>query len=167
MWIILTHKKNELNILFKSLKQKLNDNVSFYQPKVKTSSFKNNKIINKSKPLLNDYIFCFSTSFNLSRNLNNIINSKGLKSLVGDSLGSQKEIVDFINLCKKIEDEDGHVKQNMILDIVQDEYYKFTSGPFANLIFKLIQKNKKDLRVLIGKVTTTIDIKNNYNFQLV
>ena len=55
----------------------------------------------------------------------------------------------------------------MILDIVQDEYYKFTSGPFANLIFKLIQKNKKDLRVLIGKVTTTIDIKNNYNFQLV
>ncbi len=167
MWIILTYKKNELNILLKSIKQRLNDDVKFYQPKVKISFFKNNKIINKSKPLLNDYIFCFSPSFNISKNLKKVINSKGLKFLIGDSCGSQKEIVDFIDLCKKIEDEEGYVKQNMIFDIVQNEYYKFTSGPFANLIFKLLQKNKKDLKVLIGKVKTTIEIKNNHNFQLV
>ena len=55
----------------------------------------------------------------------------------------------------------------MFLDIVKNRYYRFTSGPFANLIFKLLEKNKKNLRILIGKVTTTINIKNNYNFQLV
>ena len=167
MWIILKYKKNELNILLKCIKQKLDDDVKFYQPKVKNSHFKNNKIINKSKPLLNDYIFCFSSSFIISKNLNKIINSKGLKLLIGDSYKSQKEIIKFIDLCKKIEDEEGYVRQNMIFDVVQNEYYKFTSGPFANLIFKLLQKNKKDFKVLIGKVKTTIEIKNNHNFQLV
>ena len=57
MWIILKYKKNELNILLKCINQKLDDDVKFYQPKVKLH-LKNNKIINKSKPLLNDYIFC-------------------------------------------------------------------------------------------------------------
>ena len=66
-----------------------------------------------------------------------------------------------------MEDNDGHIKQSMFLDIVKNRYYRFTSGPFANLIFKLLEKNKKNLRILIGKVTTTINIKNNYNFQLV
>ena len=167
MWTILTYKKNELNILLKNLRIKLSNNVTFYQPKVKISLYKNNKLINKSRPLLNNYLFCFSSNFNSSHNLNNIINTRGLKSLVGDCSNSQKEITDFINFCKDMEDNDGHIKQSMFLDIVKDRYYKFTSGPFANLIFKLLEKNKKNLRILIGKVTTTINIKNNYNFQLV
>ena len=167
MWIVVTYKKNELNILLKSLKEKFDKNISFYHPKVKISSYKNNKLINKSKPLLNDYLFCYSENFNRSQSLSHIINTKGLKSLVGDYVISQNEINNFIKLCKNMEDKDGLVIQNKILDLVQNQYYKFTSGPFANLIFTLLEKNKKDLKVLLGKVTTNINTKNNYNFQLV
>lgn len=167
MWTIIAYKKNELNIFLKSLRVKLSENVTFYQPKVKISSYKNNKLINKSRPLLNNYIFCFSSKFNNSHNLNNIINTRGLKSLVGDCSSSQKEIADFIQFCKDVEDKDGHIKQRMFLNIIKNRYYKFTSGPFTNLIFKLLEKNKKNLRILIGKVATTINTKNNYNFQLV
>ena len=52
------YKKNELNILIKNLKDKLANKIIFYQPLVKVSLLKNNKLTNKSKPLLNDYIFC-------------------------------------------------------------------------------------------------------------
>ena len=56
-----------------------------------------------------------------------------------------------------------------IKKIIDEIIYKTRNikGPFANLIFKLLQKNKKDFKVLIGKVKTTIEIKNNHNFQLV
>lgn len=167
MWIVVTYKKNELNILLKSLKDKFNNNINFYHPKVKISSFKNNKLVNKSKPLLNDYLFCFSNNFTSPQDLSSIMNTRGLKSVVGECFGSQNEINDFIKLCKSIEDKDGLVIQNKIFDLVQNQYYRFTSGPFANLIFKLLEKNKKDFKVLIGKVTTKISTKNNYNFQLV
>ena len=58
MWTIVRYKKNELNILIKNLKDKLANKIIFYQPLVKVSLLKNNKLTNKSKPLLNDYIFC-------------------------------------------------------------------------------------------------------------
>ena len=59
MWTIVRYKKNELNILIKNLKDKLANKIIFYQPLVKVSLLKNNKLTNKSKPLLNDYIFCY------------------------------------------------------------------------------------------------------------
>ena len=167
MWTIVRYKKDELNILIKNLKDKLANKIIFYQPLVKVSLLKNNKLTNKSKPLLNDYIFCYSSSFNNSEGLRTIMNTKGLKSMLGDCSKSQTEIIKFIESCKKNEDEEGNVRANKIQDIVKNRYYKFTSGPFANLIFELLEKNKKELKILVGKITTKIDKENNYNFQLV
>ncbi len=167
MWTILRYKKNELNTLLKNLKTKLPNDVNFYQPKSKISILKNNRLINKTKPLLNDYIFCYSPNFRRPGGLNIILNTKGLKSLIGDCFGSQDQIIKFIACCKKNEDNEGNVKQNMIQEIVKNKLYKFTSGPFANLIFELLEKNKKELKILVGKVTTKVDINTNYNFQLV
>ena len=101
MWTIVRYKKNELNILIKNLKDKLANKIIFYQPLVKVSLLKNNKLTNKSKPLLNDYIFCYSSSFNNSEGLRTIMNTKGLKSMLGDCSKSQTEIIKFIESCKK------------------------------------------------------------------
>ena len=152
MWTIVRYKKNELNILIKNLKDKLDNKIIFYQPLVKVSLLKNNKLTNKSKPLLNDYIFCYSSSFNNSEGLRTIINTKGLKSMLGDCSKSQTEIIKFIESCKKNEDEEGNVRANKIQDIVKNRYYKFTYGPFANLIFELLEKNKKELKILVEKL---------------
>ena len=40
MWTIVRYKKNELNILIKNLKDKLANEIIFYQPLVKVSLLK-------------------------------------------------------------------------------------------------------------------------------
>ena len=47
-------------------------------------------------------IFLLQPSFNNSEGLRTIINTKGLKSMLGDCSKSQTEIIKFIESCKKM-----------------------------------------------------------------
>ena len=40
-----------------------------------------------------------------------------------------------------------------------DSEYKFSSGPFANIIFKIIQLQKNKINILMGNIRTTINKK--------
>ena len=42
---------------------------------------------------------------------------------------------------------------------------KFVSGPFTNMIFEVIEKQKNKLKILVGNVVTTISDKNNYLYR--
>ena len=42
---------------------------------------------------------------------------------------------------------------------------KFISGPFTNLIFEILEKQRNKLKILIGNIVTTIPNKKNYLYR--
>ena len=115
--------------------------------------------------LLGDYIFFYSPRFTDKDFIKSCSYLKGLKYFLTGTSFNQKEIIEFIEYCKKYEDKNGFIKNNFLY-ISHDKNYKFTSGPFVNLMFKLIKKNKKNLKILIGNVMTVLKINSNYHYQL-
>jgi len=120
MWVIFAYKKGELNLLLKNLKDKLKNNLSYYNPKVLISCYKKNQPIYKNKPLIDGYIFCKSEVFTKEKNLKFLSYVKGSKSVVFNCRYSQKEIVNFISLCKNSEDSNGYIKQNSFFSFFKE-----------------------------------------------
>ena len=42
---------------------------------------------------------------------------------------------------------------------------QFVSGPFSNMMFEILEKQKNKLKILIGNVVTTISDKKNYLYR--
>jgi hypothetical protein len=166
MWIIAKYKSYEESIFLKSINKKMSDEVKIFNPKIKLNTLKKNRLITKKKSLLNNYLFCFHENFSDLKILNNISNTKGLVHFLDGARLHQKEIESFINYCKSYEDHNGYIKQNF-LEISHNKYYKFTSGPFTNLIFKLIEKNKNKIKILIGNMTTVINKNTDCSYQAI
>ena len=91
-------------------------------------------------------------------------NLRGLKYFLKDSIINQKEIIEFINYCKKNQDTEGYVKQSFF-EFSKMKKGMFLSGPFTNMIFSVIENQKNKIKVLIGKVTTTVTKDSNYLFR--
>lgn len=79
--------------------------------------------------------------------------------LLGDKR-DQIQIVDFIKFCKKNESFDGGLSNNFFLEL-KIKKARFLNGPFANLIFEILEKNKKQLKILLNN--RTLFIKKNSN----
>ena len=54
----------------------------------------------------------------------------------------------FISKCKNSENNQGYLTKN-IFNLYKDREYKFFSGPFTNMIFKIINIQKKKMEILI------------------
>jgi len=39
---------------------------------------------------------------------------------------------------------------------------KFISGPFTNIMFEILKKQKNNLKIIVGNVVTTISDNSNY-----
>lgn len=168
MWIVIKFEKKNLASLKYDFKKKMGEEVQFYIPKIKLQIIKKNKFCNKINLVLNNYLFCFHKNFKNNNSLNIIKYSKGLKSLLPGFLETQKEIVDFINRCKKYEDKNGFLS-NSFFDLIKNYYnknYKFQSGPFTNMIFNIINSNKNTLDILIENKKITVENKK-YLFKTV
>ena len=165
MWIITKFKINEKNFLINNIKRSTFNEVKIFCPKIKYEIFFKNKLVPKEKLLLGDYIFFYHPNFSNRNFLKRYSYIRGLKYLLTGTSFHQKEIVEFIEYCKTYEDENGFIK-NSFLNILHDKNYKFTSGPFTNLMFKLIGKNKKNLKILVGNVKTVLNVNSNYHYQL-
>lgn len=150
------------------LKKKIGPEINFYVPKIRLQYIKKNRILNKSKFMLNDYMFCFHEKFNNNNYLQILNYVKGLKSFLPNFKETQKDIKNFIFACKGNEDKNGFITQNFFynLENFKDKNYKFQSGPFTNLIFKIINVEKNFLNILIGKYKTTVK-NNKYLFETV
>ena len=59
---------------------------------------------------------------------------------------------------KNLENEKGYIKQNFY-DLEINEYYKFSTGPFTDKIFKIIELQKKKINILMGNLKTKINKK--------
>ena len=164
MWIIAKCKNNEQNLFEKNINQKMLEKVKIFNPKIKLNFFQKNKLIIKTKPLLNNYLFCYHKKFSDPKILRRISNTKGLMYLLNGSNLYQSEIENFIKYCKFNEDENGYIKQNF-LEISHDKLYKFISGPFTNLVFKLIEKDNNKVKVLIDKAIVVVKKNSDYCYQ--
>ena len=112
MWTIIKIDKKKIGFLKEALKQKLGNESQIYFPKILIQTHKNKKLINRSYSLLGDYIFCFHKKFKNKDTIENLKFSKGLKYFLSGHIESQNEINDFINNCKKSENESGFVSKN-------------------------------------------------------
>ena len=158
MWTIIKFDKKRIELLKKDLKNKLNGNITFYTPKLQIEKFKNNKLSKKEYNLLGDYIFCFHNSFKKEEIMQSLKFTKGLKYFLGGFIESQKDIAGFIRKCKDSESEAGFLSKNFF-DLNINKKYRFSSGPFADKIFQIINLQRNKIKVLMGDIRTTINKK--------
>ena len=159
MWKVLKFDQKSLGLLNEDLKKKLGQDFKIYIPKLRIQKFKNNRLINKEINLLGDYLFCFHSSFEYESTLNSLRFVRGLKYFLEGLSGSQKDIEKFINKCKETEGNEGFLTRDFF-DLDLNKKYKFSSGPFSEKIFKIINLQRGKIRVLMGNIKTTIKRKD-------
>tara|TARA_B100001123_G_C15113947_1_gene948581 strand:- start:310 stop:810 length:501 start_codon:yes stop_codon:yes gene_type:complete len=164
MWIVLKYKRNEFNFLKEGLIKVLGKLPVIFRPKIKFQKLIKNKIKFIENDILEDYLLCYDEKFSKNNILNYIKNLKGLKYVLNNSKNSQKEITDFIEYCKNNQSDDGYIKQSFF-NFDQIEKGIFLSGPFTNMFFNVIHKQRNNLKILIGNMTTTIKKNSNYLYR--
>ncbi len=159
MWTVIKFDKKKMNYLKDQLKLKFGKDLKFYCPKVLIKKFKNNQLIKKEFNLLGDYIFCFNKKFSETIFLNQAKYTRGVKYILDGINKSQNEIEDFIIKCKKAENDDGYITQNFYDGEVNGSY-RFSSGPFAQKIFKILDIQKNRISIMMGNIKTNINKKD-------
>ncbi len=166
MWLVAKIKVKDINIFKKNLIEKFGEEIKFYSPKILFSYNFKNKIKQSDKLVLENYIFCYHEKFNSSFATNSLQYTKGLQYFLDGHLQSQKEIEKFIFYCKSFENKDGYLKPLFFKEALKDKG-RFANGPFSNLMFEIIEKQKNKLKVLIGNFVTTISDNKNYLYRSV
>jgi len=164
MWIVAKLKKNEIKIFKKNLLEKLDKNIIFYHPKIQYTQYSKRKTIRLEKFVLDNYIFCYHDHFNDLSFVNELRFIKGLDYFLNGSHQDQKEIVKFIRYCKNFENKNGYLTQSFFKTI-STKKAKFISGPFTNMIFEILKKQKNKLKIVVGNVVTTISDNSNYLYR--
>lgn len=162
MWTIIKFDKRKLYLLREDLNKKLGKKYILYRPKVLIDKLKKEKLISKEFDILGDYLFCYHSNFKNKIILDQIKFSRGLKYFLNGYIEFQKEISEFVNKCKKLENDDGYISDT-IFELNNKNEYKFLSGPFTDKIFKIIRLQKNKLDILTGNLKTTVE-KKKYLF---
>tara|TARA_B100000035_G_C21021938_1_gene564429 strand:+ start:830 stop:1318 length:489 start_codon:yes stop_codon:yes gene_type:complete len=136
MWIVAKINPNQISIFKDSIVNNSSEMTEFYFPKI---IFKSNKKF-RTKNLLGNYIFCFNKHFNYQK-IRSLKYLKGLNYFLENSFFNQKEIKNFINLCKSFEDRKGLLKSSFFLNF-KSENFKFLNGPLRSIFFKILETNK-------------------------
>ena len=76
---VIKFKKKKLRTFKERLKEKVGQDCSFYLPKILVQKYVKNKLINKEKLMLGDYLFCFHKNFEKKNFINQLKFLKGLK----------------------------------------------------------------------------------------
>ena len=164
MWIVAKLKISNLNIFKRELTKKFGEEIKFYQPKIEYHQNFGSKVKRLEKFVLENYIFCFHKKFKESRYINEARSSKGLQYFLDGYNQNQKQITKFIEYCKSFENESGYLTQSFFRTIISNKA-KFISGPFTNMIFEILDKQKNKLKILVGNLVTTISNKADYLYR--
>ena len=121
-----------------------------------------NKLEFKEHYVLGDYFFCFHRNFENKFLLNSLKFMRGLKYILSGFKEFQFDIKTFIDKCKKSENKKGYICESLF-DLQINTNYKFSSGPFVNKIFKIVNFEKNKIKILTGNLKTTIN-RNEYLF---
>ena len=166
MWCIIKYKSNESSILIENLKKKLKDGLKIYQPKIKYQKFFKNKLKIFEKKILDNYLICHHEKFSENLTISNLKHTKGLQYFLTGCKSNQKDISNFVNLCKSFEDEDGYLRAEFF-GRIKFKKGKFLSGPFVDQIFDIISFQGNKMKILIGGIVTTLKKNSGYYYNSV
>ena len=161
MWIVAKVKRSEFGLFQNEIKKKISNRVIFYFPKIKQNIQKKGSVKESYIKILEDYIFCYSKTFERKNFFNSIQFIKGLKYFLTGNQNDQKQILNFIDYCKSYEDDKGNIKPEFFKNLVKFKA-KFLNGPFKDLIFEIIENKKNNLKISIGNFVT--NLSNNKYF---
>ena len=164
MWIVAKVKIKKLNTFKKDLTEKIGNDIKFYYPRIEYHKYNGDKVKRFEKYILESYIFCYHEKFKKTNFINEIKFLKGLKYFLEGYNYNQNNIIKFIEYCKAFENEKGYLTQFFFKTIITKKA-KFISGPFTNMIFEILEKQKNKLKILIGNIVTTIPNKTNYLYR--
>ena len=164
MWIIAKIKIKNLNTFKKNLTEKMGSNVKFYLPKIEYHKYYENKVKRFEKFILENYVFCYHERFKQMNSVSEVKFLKGLTYFLEGYIQNQNNIIKFIECCKSFENEKGYLTQSFFKRIITKKA-KFISGPFANMIFEILEKQKNKLTILVGNIVTAIPNKANYLYR--
>ena len=163
MWTIIKIEKRKFNLFKSEMIKKLGNECKFYAPKIKVSTVRKNRKIEKNFFLLGDYIFCHHEKFNQQNLINQLKSIIGLKYFINNFFSSQNEIKLFIDKCKGMESGDGFITESLF-NLYINKNYKFISGALSGNLFKIIELNKTKVSILIGNIKAKLDRKKSYLF---
>ena len=161
MWTVIKFNNNYSEILKQKLVEKLGEDTKFYLPKIKIKKLRKNKFVDKDLSLMGNYFFCFNDKFQDLKILRSLKYLKGINYFLAGYMNSQTEINNFISKCKEFEDDKGYVSHNFV-KLCTEAKYKFISGPFFEMIFKIINLQKNSIKILLGNFETTIKKKEYF-----
>ena len=164
MWVVAKIKIKNLNTFKNDLTKKIGTDIKFYNPKIEYHKFYGDKVKRFEKCILENYIFCYHDKFNKSNLINEIKFVKGLEYFLEGNNRSQGDIVKFIQHCKNFENQNGYITQSFF-ETITTKKAKFISGPFTDMVFEIIERQKNKLKILVGNIVTTIPNKNNYLYR--
>ena len=164
MWIVAKIKIKNLNVFKKDLVKKVGSNIEFYQPKIEYHRYFGDKIKRFEKFILENYIFCYHERFQKSSFVNQVKFIKGLEYFLHGYNLNQNNIIKFIKYCKSFENEKGYLTQSFFKTIIAKKA-QFISGPFTNMIFEILEKQKNKLKILVSNIVMTIPNSTNYLYR--
>ena len=166
MWVIAKIDKKKKVLFYQDLKDKFGEEFIMYSPKILINKFFGNKINKKVViDLLGDYTFCFHKKFEDDSLFNTAKYCRGLKYFLNGCRLTQKNIKNFIEVCKKSENGDGFLSYDFFqIDI--NKKYKILSGPFMGQIVEILGKQKNKIDLTLGNIKTSIN-KNSFLFKTV
>jgi len=164
MWTVAKIKIKNLNTFKKDLAKKTGNGIKFYHPKIEYHKYFGDKVKRFEKLILESYIFCYHDKFKKTNFLNEVKFLKGLEYFLEGYIQNQSHIIKFIEYCKTFENEKGYLTQSFFKTIISKKA-KFISGPFTNIIFEILEKQKNKLKILVGNIVTTIPNGTNYFYR--
>tara|TARA_B100001146_G_C15973474_1_gene345169 strand:- start:85 stop:585 length:501 start_codon:yes stop_codon:yes gene_type:complete len=164
MWVVAKIKRREIKTFKESLLKETGQDIEFYCPKIEYHQYFNNKVKRLEKLALENYIFCYHENFRDSSLINKLRYTKGLEYFLNGYCENQKEVVKFIKYCKCSENSKGYLTQAFFKTLVNKKA-KFISGPFSNMMFEILNKQKNKLKIIVGNVVTTISDNSNYLYR--
>ena len=164
MWVVAKIKIKNLNVFKKDLVKKVGSDIEFYQPKIEYHRYFGDKIKRFEKLILENYIFCYHERFQKSSFVNQVKFLKGLEYFLHGYNLNQNNIIKFIKYCKSFENEKGYLTQSFFKTIIAKKA-QFISGPFTNMIFEILEKQKNKLKILVSNIVMTIPNSANYLYR--
>tara|TARA_Y200000002_G_scaffold274872_1_gene229156 strand:+ start:984 stop:1481 length:498 start_codon:yes stop_codon:yes gene_type:complete len=155
MWTVIKFDQKYIELMKKDISKKIDGITEYYSPKMLVQYYSKNKLISKEINLLGDYLFCFNKNFKNKNSRGAIKFSRGMKYILDGQGFLDNDIRKFIETCRNFENKKGYVNLSF-LSLIKNNKYKFTSGPFANKIFEVINLQKSKIEILIGKFKTTL-----------
>jgi len=157
MWIVAKYNYNQFNTLKESVEDILGGGISYYQPKI-VINLKRKKLL---KNILGNYVFLKHEKFEDKNFLSNLKYIKGLSYFLPNYKFYQNQIIEFIDKCKSHECEKNILKPSFFEELINMKA-KFINGPFKNLIFDIVNRNKNNFIAKINNFRITVKNKDKY-----